>query len=480
MEFPSLFTHRIRDEADRWCSKGIISSDQRDGILALYGIGAQEAGGNSMGVRVLSAIAAILMGLAVLLMVGRNWEEIPAVLRVVALCSGTFTLIGGGVWFDTKGRSTLGQFLLFLGALVYGATLFLIAQIYHLNTSEPMLLLGWAAGVVPLAYATGRNRFVLLGQAILVPYIFWDTWLLGEGNGVAALSWYAPFGVALWILALRASSRIPTLIQFLCTGVVLNWLLYDLYPDLMKDGHFFSYHMLLTSVYAATLFFLGGRLQATLPSTLSQNCGYLHRLSFRYAFVVLLAVSGPLSRLIYYWGTQAGSLQHHSLSALPVTIFMSLVIIGLTIVGVLICSSSLSSLRIKGPLTGKLLSITQSTYRAVIVCGAVLIFIPYAFDEVYILVEFLDPRRPYFLGTYSNLLLLFSAIGMIIEGHRLHRNRRIVFAGFIISLLGLFGYANLGFGFGYVTTAVILMLEGSFLLGLAWLLKGRVNQKEVV
>jgi uncharacterized membrane protein len=47
----------------------------------------------------------------------------------------------------------VGAALLFLGALLFGATIFLVAQMYHVQAHSHTLVLWWVLGIAPLVYA---------------------------------------------------------------------------------------------------------------------------------------------------------------------------------------------------------------------------------------------------------------------------------------------------------------------------------------
>ena len=116
-----------------------------------------------------------------------NWDSIPIPVRIGLLVT---TMLGceiaGFVLWKVKGtRQNLGQALVTLGALVFGASIFLIAQMYHLR-GEPHVAFGvWTLGALALAYATFSSPTMLL---VCVTSLVWSVgWISTHPHD---FSWY--------------------------------------------------------------------------------------------------------------------------------------------------------------------------------------------------------------------------------------------------------------------------------------------------
>src|SRR5262245_35422867 len=73
-------------QLDVWQSEGIVSDDQSLRILDLYETRAELAKrGQSTLLLVLISLAALLMGSAVLLLIGYNWEAMPATAKLIII-----------------------------------------------------------------------------------------------------------------------------------------------------------------------------------------------------------------------------------------------------------------------------------------------------------------------------------------------------------------------------------------------------------
>src|SRR2546425_4010818 len=104
--------------------------------------------------RVVLAAAALLIGAGVFSFVAANWEQMPREARLGLI--GAF-MLAANVWgwylrARTRFHAT-GEALLAVGTLVYGAGIFLVAQMFHLRANWPDGFMLWLIGAVAMAVA---------------------------------------------------------------------------------------------------------------------------------------------------------------------------------------------------------------------------------------------------------------------------------------------------------------------------------------
>jgi uncharacterized membrane protein len=103
----------------------------------------------------------LFIGIASILLISANWEDIPRIIRTAFLIITTFGVnLYASFKYKTKPESATALF--FLGSLFYGTSIILIAQIYHLGEHMPDGIFWWALGVLPLAFLTKSNYLMLL------------------------------------------------------------------------------------------------------------------------------------------------------------------------------------------------------------------------------------------------------------------------------------------------------------------------------
>ena len=143
----------LLDELSLWHRDAIVTEQQAERIADLYeGAGEMAERGRSRAVFVLMAAAATLVGLAALLLIGYNWNDLARgsklmiVLGVVALTHA----IGFSLRYKRSAQA-LSETVFFLGCLFYGAGIWLVAQAFHINAHYPDGIWWWAVGVLPFA-----------------------------------------------------------------------------------------------------------------------------------------------------------------------------------------------------------------------------------------------------------------------------------------------------------------------------------------
>ncbi|MGB2248840.1 MAG: DUF2157 domain-containing protein [Alcanivorax sediminis] len=202
MQLLGLLRRELRSECRQWVQDGDITAEQGDRILARYGTRLDDVGDGSLAYKVLVGVALLFVGMALLLLVSANWEEIPRALRMLGLIGMTMALNGVGIRYYLKDGSGLGW--LFVGSISYGASIMLIAQIYHLGEHYPDGLFYWALGIAPMALLVRSRVLALLMLTVALLWLFnegkfsppWQMLLfLAAAFGVARQSASAGLGV---------------------------------------------------------------------------------------------------------------------------------------------------------------------------------------------------------------------------------------------------------------------------------------------
>jgi uncharacterized membrane protein len=204
----------LRRETRRWVDEGLVEPFQAERILNRYGTSLNDAGPSALGL--LTGLAGLFAGLALLLLVSANWEQLPRLARFAGLVTLTAVLNGWGVL--RLARAGSGGGLLFLGGFAYGASIMLTGQMYHLGEHFPNGLLLWALGLVPLTLLSGGRLLALQGLAVAV------AWMLLEYRFAAP--WLMPLflAVAFWVAWRRRVAGLA-LATLAATALWLNLML---------------------------------------------------------------------------------------------------------------------------------------------------------------------------------------------------------------------------------------------------------------
>jgi uncharacterized membrane protein len=186
-------------EAEAWTHDGLITGDQRERILARYHVDATAA--ERRGLAVLTALGALAGAIAVLLLIGYNWDAIARSAKV-ALIFGTvaLTFVASAVAY-ARGRDTAGEVLAFTGTLFYGNAIWLLAQVFHISGHYPDAAMWWAIGALVAAHVLA-SHLIAFQAAVLV-----GVWVLMAITGFSGPTYlFLPIGAAALWLAYRVRS----------------------------------------------------------------------------------------------------------------------------------------------------------------------------------------------------------------------------------------------------------------------------------
>ncbi|MEO6005868.1 MAG: DUF2157 domain-containing protein [Opitutus sp.] len=145
-------TRWLLAEIDRWTKGGLISSEQATQLRALYPV--EET--KSWGLLIFSGLGAAVIGLGVILLLAYNWAEIPKAGKLGLVLGSIIAAHTVGLWLRWKARDPqrdVGEALSVLGTMLFGAGIWLVAQVYHIDEHFPNGFLVWGAGALVLAWA---------------------------------------------------------------------------------------------------------------------------------------------------------------------------------------------------------------------------------------------------------------------------------------------------------------------------------------
>lgn len=142
----------LKMELDAWVSEGIIATDQAEAIRKRY---PEEPPGIAWGTIIFAGLGGVILGLGVILLFAYNWDQIPRFWKL-ALIAGVLGIVHtAAIRLHTRSErfKTLGEALGLLGTMIFGAGIFLVAQIYHIEEHFPNAFIIWALGASALAWA---------------------------------------------------------------------------------------------------------------------------------------------------------------------------------------------------------------------------------------------------------------------------------------------------------------------------------------
>ncbi len=150
---------------------------------------------------VLGVIGATLLAFGVMMFVGANWQEMPRLARLGLLGGSMWAAYGLAAWLYVRNHPAFGHAAVLLGSAIFGASIMLIAQMYHLEGHPPGAVLVWGIGTGLAAFLFRSNPAYALAIALAGLWAGWETSLSNT------LHWpYLAFWAVLF-LALTLTTR---------------------------------------------------------------------------------------------------------------------------------------------------------------------------------------------------------------------------------------------------------------------------------
>ncbi|GAB4281320.1 MAG: hypothetical protein Fur0025_09850 [Oscillatoriaceae cyanobacterium] len=171
------FRRQLIKESQKWLAEGLLATEQYEQLWLRYQLGELEVAASNRFIAILIGLGCILLGLGVVVFVAANWQVWPRWFKAsLLLVLFALTNIAGFYLWQGRGRyrqKRLGQGLLLLGAVILGANMALMSQMFHKVGSLYELFLAWSIGVLMMAYSL---RFTPLGimAVILVVMGYWQ------------------------------------------------------------------------------------------------------------------------------------------------------------------------------------------------------------------------------------------------------------------------------------------------------------------
>jgi len=239
------FLRNLEKEIDLWLKEGILLPDQKERILARYKEvkAAEEKAGPGKLITTLSILGSVLVGIGVILFVASNWSALPNWGRLFIVFSSMIASYGFGFYvrYEARNYPKVGASLILLGSLIFGAGMFLIAQIYHITVHYPNGPLLWGLFVLPLAYLLRFRSLISLAILVLLIWLGMEAHLQALHSSTLRATTLIPLffmaGIVLWGIGLVHRERdrlrimsgpyilIGTLVTFVA-GYVLTFSLY--------------------------------------------------------------------------------------------------------------------------------------------------------------------------------------------------------------------------------------------------------------
>ena len=156
---------QIQGKLAEWTAAGLISPEQATAIRAREPV---EKPGLPWGILIFAGFGAVVLGLGVILLFAYNWDKMHKFVKLGIVFGVMAAAHGTGLWLRRQEKLRgFAESALLLGSMLFGAGIWLVAQIYHISAHYPNAFFVWAAGALLLAWALSSVGQGLLAAVLL-------------------------------------------------------------------------------------------------------------------------------------------------------------------------------------------------------------------------------------------------------------------------------------------------------------------------
>ncbi len=220
---PYTGSQKFRKELEKWEAEGLVSPEQAQKFTERYGLDSPPPWYQRTDF-VIKGAALILVGMSLLLVIAQNWEHMGVPFRMALGLVPLAVAYCAVFVYAAKGKKAETELAMFFATLVFGANIFLQAQIFHFSAYFPDGPYWWLVGALPVVLYLNS---ALLGTAM---QIILFTWLSMQINH----SQFAWTGIVLMGLFGWHVYKTRMYIPFLAYSVNVAAFLYNLFEAL--DG----------------------------------------------------------------------------------------------------------------------------------------------------------------------------------------------------------------------------------------------------
>ena len=230
---------QLKKKIDLWKEAKLITVKQANAIMAYEAEHTRSWGGLSF-----AWLGVFCIGLGLVSLIASNWDMIADGVKI----GGDFILLGavlgGAYWAFARGYEKIYEIGLLLGFLLCGATIGLVAQIFHLNADPQNGILLWAAAALPIVLC---SRFRLLAFVWIPLFVYTqidylyleDIWRFFRAGPLLA--------TAVCTLACGAVAYGASRIEFSFFKAIKSWAVFLMYLSI------FAGDAVMADVYASPL-----------------------------------------------------------------------------------------------------------------------------------------------------------------------------------------------------------------------------------
>lgn len=213
-------------ESERWRDGGVLDEAGRTRLLAYY----EPEPAQARGMTALVVLAALMVGIGVLLLIGYNWARLGPVIKVAITMSGVAAFFAASAFAAARRHNLAAETLALIGTFAYANSIWLIAQVLHIQGHFPDGFMWSAVGALAAALVIG-SKWIAIEAAIFSVAWVWAAGVVPPYTPPLAFLVVGPAAIA---AAYALSS--PVMLRIAAFAIALFVLLID-WQNLFDNTH---------------------------------------------------------------------------------------------------------------------------------------------------------------------------------------------------------------------------------------------------
>ncbi len=173
--WPTSYAKRVAADLEDWVANGWVSADNSKAILASLN---KDDAPSKLPV-VITILGAVLIGFSAMAFVAANWDEMSKGFRLGLLAVAMWSAYGAAAFLHFRNQAAFSEAALLIGVAVFGASIMLIGQMYHLPSDFSAGLLAWSLGGLVTAWAVQSRAALAVTQLLIMG---WAMSVIFEGD----------------------------------------------------------------------------------------------------------------------------------------------------------------------------------------------------------------------------------------------------------------------------------------------------------
>ncbi|MGL4397940.1 MAG: DUF2157 domain-containing protein [Hyphomicrobium sp.] len=179
------YHRRLERDLKRWQDLGLIDS----ALAGRLSADAARAGTGFALAPILAILASVLLGFAVISFVAAHWTELSRLTRLAVLIGSMGIAYAVAGMFYARAHAKFADAAVLLAVAVFGASIMLISQMFHIDGHAPDAVLVWWIGAFATGIVLRSNPALAFAMVLVAVWAMMETSITGDVHWPFLIGW---------------------------------------------------------------------------------------------------------------------------------------------------------------------------------------------------------------------------------------------------------------------------------------------------